>query len=334
LHHFLYASALNLFREMVQSVSDTNFRNDFFLRVKWTYNPLSSEKPMKYPKWIVALSVVWSLSSAFGQSMKCSMASGNIFTAPDRSYKVTITYNPLPVGSPGVLPGRPFSAEEIAQRTQTLPDGTKVVDPRPSTFHYRDSAGRTRTERPLMMSTLFSRSNIPVVPEIFDPVAGYCYYLDTVNRVAHRILLKQPIQTMVPPQGLVFPAEMPAIMMSTGPMGARVAPSAQPTASTERLGTRMIEGVETTGTRTTTTYPAGAMGNDQPITTFRENWIAPELNATVLSKVNDPRQGEDLQAMVHINREDPDGSYFTVPRGYKIVEETLPFNITFSGHSN
>jgi len=170
----------------------------------------------------------------------------------------------------------------------------------------------------------------PSVPEIFDPVAGHCYYLDTINRVAHRITLQQPIQTLVPPQGLTFPVEMPANF------GARsnAAAGAKAASNVERLGTMVIEGVEATGLRTTTTYPAGAMGNDKPITTSRENWTSAELNATVLSKVTDPRQGEDLQALVNIRRTEPDGSLFMVPRGYKVVDQTLPFAITFAGAFN
>ena len=109
--------------------------------------------------------------------------------------------------------------------------------------------------------------------------------------------------------------------------------SAAAASATERLGPMTIEGVEARGTRTTTTYPAGAMGNAQPMTVSRENWVSEELNVTVLSKVTDPRQGEDLQALVNISREEPDGSHFEIPRGYRVVEETLPFQITFSGRA-
>jgi hypothetical protein len=96
----------------------------------------------------------------------------------------------------------------------------------------------------------------------------------------------------------------------------------------------MIEGMEAKGLRTTTIYPAGAMGNDPPMTTSRENWISAELNATILSKVTDPRQGEDLQALVNIRRVEPDSSFFMAPKGYSVVDQLLPFTITFAGASH
>lgn len=281
---------------------------------------------MKHGNWIVFLCLASALPAAHGQMQKCSMVSGGVMNGLDGKYTATLTYNPLPMGKPGMLPGRPYAGEEIAQRVQTLPDGTRVVDPRPSTFHYRDSAGRTRTERPLARSSVMNHGNIPVVPEIFDPVEGSCVYLDTVNRVAHRVRIELPVRVLTPPEGLTFP--MPVTIAMGGRSSAAAAASA-----TERLGPMTIEGVEARGTRTTTTYPAGAMGNDQPMTVSRENWVSEELNVTVLSKVTDPRQGEDLQALVNISREEPDGSLFEIPRGYRVVEETLPFQVTFSGRA-
>src|SRR5262249_42129938 len=51
----------------------------------------------------------------------------------------------------------------------------------------------------------------------------------------------------------------------------------------EDLGTRNIEGIDCNGTRTTTTIPAGAIGNEKPIIIVRETWFAPAIAALVES---------------------------------------------------
>ena len=48
-------------------------------------------------------------------------------------------------------------------------------------------------------------------------------------------------------------------------------------ATKEDLGHQVIEGVTVKGTRTTTVIPAGAIGNEQPITVTSEEWLSPDL---------------------------------------------------------
>src|SRR5579875_299212 len=50
--------------------------------------------------------------------------------------------------APAPVIGAPYSALEILEHTQTLADGTHITQPPRTTQHYRDAAGRTRTERP------------------------------------------------------------------------------------------------------------------------------------------------------------------------------------------
>lgn len=88
----------------------------------------------------------------------------------------------------------------------------------------------------------------------------------------------------------------------------------------EALGTQTIEGVEATGTRTTLTLSAGAIGNEQPINIVTETWYAPELHAVVMSKRNDPRFGETTYRLTNINRSEPAHSLFEVPADYTIKE--------------
>jgi hypothetical protein len=96
-------------------------------------------------------------------------------------------------------------------------------------------------------------------------------------------------------------------------------------ANREPLGTRMIEGVQAEGTRTSFTIPAGKIGNERPIVTTSERWYAPELQAVVLSKTSDPRMGENTYRLANIVRAEPDPTLFQVPPDYTIKESGFNF---------
>jgi hypothetical protein len=94
--------------------------------------------------------------------------------------------------------------------------------------------------------------------------------------------------------------------------------------SREPLGTQTIEGVLAEGTRRTTTFPAGLVGNDRPITTVSETWMSPDLKMLVLSKISDPRNGESTTKLTNIVMVEPDPALFQVPAEYSIVDEPAP----------
>jgi hypothetical protein len=62
--------------------------------------------------------------------------------------------------------------------------------------------------------------------------------------------------------------------------------------SVEALGTEVINGLVAKGSRITNIIPAGAVGNEQPLTTTSETWMSEDLNQPVLTKHSDPRSGE------------------------------------------
>lgn len=90
---------------------------------------------------------------------------------------------------------------------------------------------------------------------------------------------------------------------------------------TESLGTQDFEGVMAEGTRTTTTIPADAIGNERPIEIVYERWYSKDLGMLVYSKHSDPRFGEQTYRLTNINRSEPDPSLFEVPPGYKVLNE-------------
>lgn len=93
----------------------------------------------------------------------------------------------------------------------------------------------------------------------------------------------------------------------------------------EELGTETIQGVEAHGTRTTTTIPAGAMGNDQPMVRTAELWRAvdPGLHRLIVrSIIDDPMQGYSDRELVSFEQGDPDESQFEIPQGYQVVDRS------------
>jgi len=282
---------------------------------------------MRYPISISLAFLILTFPAGHAQTLM-SKPSGSVRYDKDGNFvSSTFTYR-VPPQPPvlGFLPGRPYSAEELSQQTQILPDGTRVIRTSYSGYFYRDSAGRTRTEQRLPQSPVLKQAETPVVPEIFDPVAGCIYYLDVANRVAHRVELPQPIKALTPPAGLVFPMSPPLMIIAAPGQS----PGPAPERVSEPLGTQVIDGIQIRGIRTTTTYAIGTMGNDRPISATTEIWTSPELNAVISSKISDPRQGDRIQTLSNISRDEPDAELFEVPQGYQVVDETGPFTITIN----
>jgi hypothetical protein len=83
---------------------------------------------------------------------------------------------------------------------------------------------------------------------------------------------------------------------------------------------KVIEGLNVEGRKTTTTIPAGQIGNEQPITITSEQWQSPELGVLVFTRHSDPRTGESIYRLQNIVRAEPDRSLFMVPPDYEIKE--------------
>ncbi|MBP6824537.1 MAG: energy transducer TonB [Acidobacteria bacterium] len=95
--------------------------------------------------------------------------------------------------------------------------------------------------------------------------------------------------------------------------------------NTESLGKQTFDGVVAEGKRTTTTIPAGAIGNERPIEIVSESWYSPELQTVVMSKRTDPTSGETNYRLMNIRRGEPDASLFQVPSDYTVKEGGFGF---------
>jgi hypothetical protein len=87
---------------------------------------------------------------------------------------------------------------------------------------------------------------------------------------------------------------------------------------TEDLGKRTIEGVECTGTRSTTTIAAGQVGNEREIVMITETWRSDELGLDLLRIHSDPRFGVTTYRVTRLERTEQPRSLFEPPANYKV----------------
>lgn len=224
--------------------------------------------------------------------------------------------------------GAPFCATVTTEHTQTFADGNRIHTAENSNI-CRDSEGRTRREASLNLLGAGPQASAPKLITILDPVAGVRYMLDSENKVAHKMTLPQP--GSAPDRGLPKGGEVFVMRSSGGTAGPGFSTnmlyrkagldSNEPAPATENLGDQTIDGIHVTGTRITTTIPSGKMGNDKPIAVTSERWYSPELQATVMTKHEDPWAGELQTKFTNVNTSEPDPSLFVVPSDYKIVDD-------------
>jgi hypothetical protein len=122
----------------------------------------------------------------------------------------------------------------------------------------------------------------------------------------------------MPPQHLNPSLPGPNVSVSRPPPAPE---SLRPHDETEALGTQMMEGLLVTGSRTTTTIPTGAQGNDRAMVIVNEQWVSKDLRLTLLAKTSDPRTGDRTMRVTSVDRNDPDPSLFEVPADYTVVQQ-------------
>jgi hypothetical protein len=227
--------------------------------------------------------------------------------------------------------GAPFCATVVTDHSQAFADGNRIHTNENSTL-CRDSEGRIRREAALNLLGAGSEKSAEKLITIVDPVAGARYVLDPVNKVAHKMPLAPPGSIVARPGGLPEKGEHVMIYRAEGAGGPqlfnsnvffkKIGPgSNEPAAATEELGDQTVNGIRATGTRMTTTIPAGQMGNDKPIIVTSERWYSSDLKATVMTKHSDPWAGELKTELTSVNTSEPDPALFTVPSDYRVADD-------------
>jgi hypothetical protein len=234
-----------------------------------------------------------------------------------------------------VVKGQPYQAQAVTEVKQTLADGSHIVQTSTATIA-RDSEGRTvRIQKlkaigPWKGSSDSSQAQTPTLTSIFDPVAKTHIDYTSDTKIANVITMPPP-----PPGAATGGMESGFAIATGGPAGpgtnvmfsvqSHEMSSEAPNTKTEQLGSKTMEGIQVTGTRSTDTIPAGTIGNDKDIVITHETWYSPDLKAVVQSTQSDPRFGQTTYSLTNIERNEPDATLFQVPAGYKIDKETHLF---------
>lgn len=237
-----------------------------------------------------------------------------------------------------VVKGKPYSADKTTETEQTLADGNRIVHRSVSKF-FRDSEGRTRREETFGNVDPDHPSPHEVKIFVDDPESGVAYVMDPASKSVDKV---QRLRKIVDDGNaeddggrMMFKSARDAEGAEPGPQSRMliklrdehsVDPNIVVSAMRddkretvkEELGTKTIEGVECTGTRRTTTIPAGAIGNEKPISIVRETWYAPSIAAVVESTTDDPRYGKTTYQLTNVQLSEPARSLFEPPADFKI----------------
>ena len=216
------------------------------------------------------------------------------------------------MGMEKVVKGAPYTAQAVTQFSQTLADGSHIQRSNTASVA-RDSEGRTRREITLGAIGSMTASDQAAKPVfIHDPVAGLNTTLEPSNKTARqsqaRAFTPHPAD----------PNNPESAMRSNVRHERSAARSAQ--FATEDLGTQTMEGVTVQGKRITRTIAAGQIGNEKALQVVTEIWYSPDLQTIVMSKTDDPRNGETVYKLTNISRSEPDAALFQVPSDYKVTQ--------------
>ena len=300
----------------------THLNNDRHKRARFAVLRLSPGEPMRSSILLALILPVLGVAQ--------TGASNGV--AVVRSANGTLSATATIVARQSVTTGQPYSCEQISQHTQTLNDGTNIADGKTIVRMYRDSAGRTRTERPLVISPAGADGpEAPMMIEISDPVAGYRYMLDTSRKTVHRSALPAAHVTAAAPlpanrvlESRVGTFGMVGAVPLQAPPGSR---PARPEIANEDLGTKSIDGNLAEGRRTTMTFAVGSIGNDRPVVVTNETWFSTELRLALLTTNHDPRHGDNITSIENLSRTEPDPSLFQIPSDYEVADDSGPMMI-------
>ena len=196
-----------------------------------------------------------------------------------------------PMGLVVSVPDSPVLAQQVEERTRTNVDGTSTVETLSAQIH-RDRAGRIRIEWRVSGDS--------------DGQSGVAYVIDPVARSAAVLFLEQKIaQYLVAPHAASgeFQVAFPAI-------GTPPSPAAKSRSETEKLGVRVIEGMEFEGARTIQIFA-------DSMTIVREEWHSRKFGLTALIAAAGPSWRHEAR-LLDLREHEPDPKLFFIPPDFAV----------------
>jgi hypothetical protein len=204
----------------------------------------------------------------------------------------------------------PYTAEYAISIVQTLANGNTIT--RDDTeVKALDSQGREMTAT---TTTRLSKDHTLVTNVyVIDPVARTITRWNSLEkRATVRTIGGAQVMHGCPTSASATQVHGPARTFDSKP-------------TVENLGTESIQGLEAKGTRTTTTIPAGTIGNEAPLVNTFERWtaLAVDLSRLVVREISDDGRGsKQTKELTSIEQSEPDPSVFQPPAGYEIVSQS------------
>ena len=216
-----------------------------------------------------------------------AMASPQAETVSDGALGITVSAR---------TKGIPFSADVIRNEDVKFDDGREIHFEIYGKM-YRDSQGRTRTDRQRVINGK-ARSEPSM---IVDPVQQLIITLEHYSKTA---IIQHPVNSVAATK-----VKSPSESLPT----AVPAPAQTGKINSEPLGTMTLEGFTLKGTR----YIRSKQPLDQT-----ESWVSDDLGGMVLlMKTEGPQPGSVITVkLTNIRRGEPDPQVFQVPPGYSIKD--------------
>ncbi len=174
----------------------------------------------------------------------------------------------------------------------------------------RDSLGRIYEERWNLVPKDGSAQSQMNAIQIGDPVERILYncFLHTMpRRCTLQKFAEAPLAAFHPAVG------------KSGPL-----PNGNGFRVHEDLGIRNLDGVDAVGTRDTTTYNEGVIGNDRSFSVRREFWFSSSLGIDLRSDIANPLFGEEIFTVTDLSSAEPDPALFQVPDGFEVTDQRNP----------
>ncbi len=205
----------------------------------------------------------------------------------------------------------PFSATVKTTYEQKLADGNSIRG-QLVTHEYRDSSGRIRIESSshCVMGT-DGQYHPDLRITVMDPASGSTIFWEangSSTKTAHLFHQAKPAAAAPPTSEQL---EISALTRARWTKNTRH----------EALGKRTIAGVVSEGSKQITTIPAGEQGNELPLESSTEVWVAVDTGIAMLMIEEDPRSGRTTQEVIDLKLDEPDVSLFASPAGYSISEQ-------------
>lgn len=192
----------------------------------------------------------------------------------------------------------PFNAERVTRTSLRLQDGA-VMTREEHELIGRDAEGRLFDDSFLAPQTGAKAAHFYLIA---DPVAKRRTTWNDLGKTGFRDVLSSTTHLEI------------TALQSGGIEESHWFPKTKVEVKTEDLGKKMIAGVQATGTRTTTTLPAGESGNSVALTKTEEVWMADDLQLVVAETDTSSISGTRTVTTVSLKKTAPEASRYEVPQ--------------------